>query len=234
MEKIWKIPNHKRDMAKRWCIWQIPSCNIHFGQKIGALFFNVDELGFVLKNGKYSRHAELLCQQEAIFDALRSNNDKTSDSEHCPVWNHVVLTSCCGSVSKTIDLQIYWVHAEDPCVFHVQIIEWVACHIPVCLKKARRKWGHENCTRSSRECFSAIKNNLDWIPGYHAIRMGMSAGWTPLFCCLQGRELVTSVNTHLSTPKNPKRTPQSTDRVRALHALATQLATAAIAASQMV
>ena len=38
---------------------------------------------------------------------------------------------------------------------------------------------------------------------------------------------VTSINTHLRTPKNPKRIPQSTDRARALRALTMQLAAAA-------
>ena len=31
-EKIWKVPNHKRDMAKTWCIPQLPSCNMPSGQ----------------------------------------------------------------------------------------------------------------------------------------------------------------------------------------------------------
>ncbi len=30
--KIWKIPNHNRDLAKRWCIPQMPSCNFPSGQ----------------------------------------------------------------------------------------------------------------------------------------------------------------------------------------------------------
>ncbi len=50
----------------------------------------------------------------------------------------------------------------------------------------------------------------------------------PTTWCLCWRVL----NTHLSAPKNPKCTPRSTERVRALHALATQSATAATTASR--
>ncbi len=32
-KKIWKIPNHKKATTKRWCIRQIPSCNIPFRQQ---------------------------------------------------------------------------------------------------------------------------------------------------------------------------------------------------------
>ncbi len=37
-EKIWKIPNHKRDMAKRWCIPQMANCNLPSGQKVARNF----------------------------------------------------------------------------------------------------------------------------------------------------------------------------------------------------
>ncbi len=32
--KIWKIPNHERDIAKRWCILQIPHWNMPSGQTV--------------------------------------------------------------------------------------------------------------------------------------------------------------------------------------------------------
>ena len=37
--KIWKIPNHKRDMAKRHYISQMPSCNVPSGQSFKTMKF---------------------------------------------------------------------------------------------------------------------------------------------------------------------------------------------------
>ncbi len=52
-QKIWKISNHKRDLTRRWCIPEIPNCNMPSGQSCKISAHRASELVITSSDTSY-------------------------------------------------------------------------------------------------------------------------------------------------------------------------------------